>query len=452
MKQSFDPTRLSLARQAAGLQKKDLAERVGLSPASITQYEAGNTLPPIPTVAQLALACGFPPGFLAYDGTSARPTEATTPYFRSLRSTRVFEREQAEALAILVWQVANALEEHVDLPEIAIPSMPVDEEEPLDQVEVRADALRKEWSVAEGPVLSVINLLENFGSICSRVSDASHRVDAFSQWIDGRPFVLLSDQKGDGARSRFDAAHELGHLVMHPDPDPGNKIMERQAHAFASAFLMPTSQVIDELPRKAPTRRDVPGLVDLRCRWGASIAAIYYRSKELGVISEAVHRRAMVRLTEFGFRKNEPGEVPIEEPSVLATALDLLEDAVGYGIGDLSAETNLGELQVGEICGIRIRPSVEQVPVFRIGNDNQNEEIQMAKGDIHTTKHGDGWANKVEGGQRASNTADTKKEAQQVGREMAQARGVEHVIHGKDGKIQDKNTYPRSRDPRKSPG
>lgn len=76
----------------------------------------------------------------------------------------------------------------------------------------------------------------------------------------------------------------------------------------------------------------------------------------------------------------------------------------------------------------------------------------MAKGDIHTTKHGDGWANKVEGGARASNTAKTKKEAQRLGRDMARERGVEHVIHGEDGKIQEKNTYPRTRDPRKSPG
>ena len=35
---------------------------------------------------------------------------------------------------------------------------------------------------------------------------------------------------------------------------------------------------------------------------------------------------------------------------------------------------------------------------------------------------------------------------------MARARGVEHAIHGKDGQIQAKNTYPRSGDPRESKG
>lgn len=76
----------------------------------------------------------------------------------------------------------------------------------------------------------------------------------------------------------------------------------------------------------------------------------------------------------------------------------------------------------------------------------------MSKGDVHTVKHGDGWANRVEGDQRVSNTAPTKAEAQTKGRKMAIERGVEHVIHKEDGQIGARNTYPRSRDPRRHKG
>ena len=76
----------------------------------------------------------------------------------------------------------------------------------------------------------------------------------------------------------------------------------------------------------------------------------------------------------------------------------------------------------------------------------------MAKGDIHTVKHGDGWANRVEGNERVANTADTKAEAQAKGRDMAMKRGVEHFIHNADGEIRQRNTYPRGRDPRSSRG
>jgi hypothetical protein len=76
----------------------------------------------------------------------------------------------------------------------------------------------------------------------------------------------------------------------------------------------------------------------------------------------------------------------------------------------------------------------------------------MAKGDIHTSKQGDRWVNKAEGNERASSSASTKAEAQADGRRMSIERGVEHVIHKQDGKIGERNTYPRSRDPRKSKG
>ncbi len=76
----------------------------------------------------------------------------------------------------------------------------------------------------------------------------------------------------------------------------------------------------------------------------------------------------------------------------------------------------------------------------------------MSKGDVHTVKHTDGWANRVEGDQNVSNTASTKAEAQATGRAMAVERGVEHVIHNQDGTIGERNTYPRSRDPRRHKG
>jgi len=70
--------------------------------------------------------------------------------------------------------------------------------------------------------------------------------------------------------------------------------------------------------------------------------------------------------------------------------------------------------------------------------------------EVHTVPHGDGWANKVEGNSRVSNTADTKAEAQAKGRDMAIDRKTEHVIHKKDGTIGAKNSY--GNDPKSSKG
>lgn len=76
----------------------------------------------------------------------------------------------------------------------------------------------------------------------------------------------------------------------------------------------------------------------------------------------------------------------------------------------------------------------------------------MAKGDVETYYEGGRWKNRVQGNERASNTADTKAEAQAKGRDMAQDRGVEHMVKRQNGTIGERNTYPRSRDPRRSKG
>jgi len=74
-------------------------------------------------------------------------------------------------------------------------------------------------------------------------------VDAFSRPTPERRVVILGSDKGDKARPRFDAAQELGHLVLHRDhPEPGNRALEKQAHRFAGAFLLPADQVAAEWP------------------------------------------------------------------------------------------------------------------------------------------------------------------------------------------------------------
>ncbi|ALE06928.1 hypothetical protein AL755_18115 [Arthrobacter sp. ERGS1:01] len=58
------------------------------------------------------------------------------------------------------------------------------------------------------------------------------------------------------------------------------------------------------------------------------------------------------------------------------------------------------------------------------------------------TYHEDGkWKNRVQGNARASNTAETKQEAQAEGRRMAKQREVEHIIKNLDGKIGARNSY-----------
>ena len=72
----------------------------------------------------------------------------------------------------------------------------------------------------------------------------------------------------------------------------------------------------------------------------------------------------------------------------------------------------------------------------------------MAK-KVHVVPRKDGWAIKVEGNKKASTITETKKEAQQKGIEKAKQLKSDLVIHGKDGKIQDADSYGKDPNPPK---
>lgn len=349
---AFDPERLRLAREDAGYRKNELAKAVGISPAAVSQYESGRAAPRTSTLSAIALACGFPASFFRVDGRPTRPRDADAPFFRSLRSTRQWERQEAEAKATLVWRVANELESFVEFPDVSIDAIPVDDDTRSKAIEEIATEVRQRWSMPSGPAGNVVRLIETKGGIASRVRPRSDRVDAFSQRMEGRPVVMLWSTKQDAARSRFDAAHELGHLVMHPDPEPGNKTMERQAHAFAASFLMPAEQIYEELPTKAPTKRDQAALLHLKRSWGVSIAALFYRARELGTLSPDAHRNAMIRLSDWGWRRSEPGDIgPHERPTLLRRALDLVVDSAGSSEEQIANSLGIPIERVKEICG-----------------------------------------------------------------------------------------------------
>ena len=63
------------------------------------------------------------------------------------------------------------------------------------------------------------------------------------------------------------------------------------------------------------------------------------------------------------------------------------------------------------------------------------------KQDIHVVPHPDGWATKKEGADRAGTVAPTQAKAIEAARNQARRERVEVVIHGRDGKIRDSDSY-----------
>ena len=65
----------------------------------------------------------------------------------------------------------------------------------------------------------------------------------------------------------------------------------------------------------------------------------------------------------------------------------------------------------------------------------------MAKRNQHVVPLGNGWAVKGEGNSKYTAITENKREATVIARNIAKNNKAEIVIHGKDGKIQDKDSY-----------
>lgn len=345
----FDPARLRLAREAAGLRKSELATKLEVTPAAVSQFESGLAKPSAATLRRLSMLLEFPPEFFALAGDPDDSLDVSSTFFRSLRSTRQVDRQKAVAHAALVWIVVRSIEQKVRLPELRLPDdLHIDLDADPAEIEDAAAKVRRRWELPDGPVPHVVRLLELHGVIVTRFRTQTHEIDAFSRWFPGRPVVVLGDDKGDLPRSRLDAAHELGHLVMHPDAEPGNRVLEKQAHAFAAAFLLPRDLIYDYLPRD---RVDWKQMVELKRTWGVSIAALLYRARALGTLDRTRYETAMKMMSRRGWRKREPGYLGHpERPALLNKAVEKLRSA-GLGTDDLLQLTRLSERRFEAVLG-----------------------------------------------------------------------------------------------------
>ncbi|MBQ1062149.1 XRE family transcriptional regulator [Micromonospora sp. C41] len=321
----FSGRRLTIARQISGLRKNGLAELIGKTPTAVSSYENGTKRPAPATVAQLCLALGVEPAFfLAGDGDRG---SLPAPHFRSLRSTPQITRDQAYAYGLLVNDIATVFGRHVEFPDCDVPEIPVALDcMDLSQPEAAARRLRLLWRIPPGPIGHLVRLVENHGILVVFSTPQAASVDAFSFSEPARPIVLLNPVKDDYYRQRYDVAHELGHLVMHAEAEPGDRIVEDQANRFAAEFLMPAEEIVQVLPRKADWR----SLMVLKDEWRVSMQALLYRARQLGVMSASTYENAMTTLSARGWRRREPGPMPaVESPSALPKGRELLTEG-GY--------------------------------------------------------------------------------------------------------------------------
>lgn len=311
----FEPTRLTLARKKRGLSKKNLAALVGLQPQSIINFESEiiNEIPSEKTLDLIADVLKFPVEF--FDKCKVDFPSLESASFRALSKMTASQRDEALSCGQLAFEINDWIENKFILPKHELPDLR--DYKP----EEAALMIRQMWGLGNKPISNMLNLLESKGIRVFFIALDEKNVDAFSIWNNGTPFVLLNNFKSS-ERSRFDAAHELGHLVLHKHGYLSrDKIIEQEANNFASCFLMPSESIKAEAP-KVPT---FDNLVKMKLRWKVSLASLLYRLSKLELLSEWQYRTWVIKLNKEGYNQKEPFSIPREYSLILKKVFELLK-------------------------------------------------------------------------------------------------------------------------------
>jgi Zn-dependent peptidase ImmA (M78 family)/DNA-binding XRE family transcriptional regulator len=308
--------RLKLARAAAGLSLRDLAARIDnrVSAQQIGKYERDEDVPGSGVLIALSHALGVSLDYLV--GDQEMVLEGVE--FRKKQITSKKEQAQIQAKALHLIERYLMVEEILGLPS-AEWDKPREAPFPVRQIgeaDRAAQYLREHWNLGIDPIPNLVELLEERG-IKVLVVDSEENIDGLAAQVRrsrGEPVPVIVIRRGvHGERQRFNLAHELGHMVM--DVQGDDKFREKAAHRFAGAFLMPAEALWSNVGRH---RSSVSWgeLFALKKLCGASVQAITYRCKDLGIFPPVLSEKLFREFSRLGYRSApnyEPNHLPEEK-------------------------------------------------------------------------------------------------------------------------------------------
>lgn len=282
-----------MARRLRGLSMDELVARMDtpVSKMALSKYERGVACPSQQVAESLARALDVPLSFL---GEPLR--QVTLLAFRF--------GEESPDRQYYINTLRPQLEERIAAEQLSGATMPLVRPRrrtirSCDDAERAAISLRRLWQTGTQPLVSCYELLEMHGVRVLEFYDENEYVDGLSFWTgDNQPFVFVNLFNNKTVeRKRFTALHELAHLFFRLSPLSQQEFLstthpkgmkapdvERLANHFASAMLLPSTVTY----HRFGTQRDTIHLdeaISVRCLYGISISAIYYRLFALGIIS-----------------------------------------------------------------------------------------------------------------------------------------------------------------------
>lgn len=242
------PGRLKLARELRGLTRAELAVALNKSAAAVGQYEAALIQPQRRAWRALATALSLPPAFFRLPNAPVLPNA----FFRPDRAVPQVAYRRSAAIAGLLTELHSYLQpadsdEKADIPRVRLSVGKTAE------FELVAEGIRVAWDLGNHPIDDLTALLEQHHIVVASINDKPAPTGSFSTWIGNTPWLFAAASAGKPSQARFDAAHELGHLICtrprtSAQPTPNGKRTASPSRsscpAAASSSRRPASSIL----------------------------------------------------------------------------------------------------------------------------------------------------------------------------------------------------------------
>jgi len=316
--------RIRQARELLQMTQSDLAVAVGVDQTMIAHIERGTKQPNSELLQALATTLQLPTRFFRLPAPPALPKGSLLFRAKAGVGRRVIARTHAHAE--LVFEMAYRLSNYAKSIAVTVPRG-------LDPIEsARETRTLMGYSPTE-PAMNLVRAIERLGVLVIALPP-SDECDAFAVWSrtdQETPIIGLASGKAFD-RARMNAAHELGHLVLHGNIDAGTPALEREAYQFAAELLMPAQAIAVDLNAERPS---LFTLARLKAKWQVSMQALARRAKDLSILSDRQFRYLMQQISSRGWRTIEP-EFTALKPEVPRGLRKMIEIAFG---GDVTPAT-----------------------------------------------------------------------------------------------------------------
>lgn len=331
MDSSFNHDLVLLIRQLKKISQADLARRANMTQGHLSKLENGLTEPSEETLKQLAKALEFPESFFNEPDRVYGLPISCHPLYRKKYSVAKGTIQSINAEINIRLMNLRRLLKSVDVEKVAFSVPRFDIDEHHGDIEEIAQLVRRAWMLPNGPLRNLTEFVEQAGCLVSLCDFSTNKIDGISFSIPDLPPCIFLNEKQPPDRLRFSLAHELGHLVLHHIPTPE---MEDQADAFASAFLMPRTDIRSSFIGRLTLKRIAP----LKPVWQVSIQALIMRASNIGMISENQAQYLWRQISSSGIRIQEPfaSEIPYEKPKIIQKIFKIHVENLGYTLDDLS--------------------------------------------------------------------------------------------------------------------